>query len=85
MIATRRKALDAWLDRNHARLLWEQDDNREQFTLQMWGIAGGVLIVQDRHAYGWETFVPSSAQNSVEASLDGAALALNCQGCRGLI
>lgn len=93
-IETRReerlKPLRSWQERVNATAVRRFEDNGDTFTV--YRIGGQLAIVQVyKNNLGWELFVASSncsgskELNSVSAALDGAAVALGVEGCRGLV
>lgn len=80
------EVLQAWLRRVNATPLWSQGIfGFKHKTVTAYSVNGRpVLCVNDRED-GWELYVQSTDKNSVEASLDGAAVALGVDGCAGLL
>ena len=86
--------LEAWIDRVDARQQWSQRVNATGSTVTAYLVNGTrdgktmsrlflVLSYPDDH--GWELLIPSTFENSTEASIDNAALLLGTEGCAGLM
>lgn len=80
-----RAALDKWLERVGAKLMWRQKIKPGGWYMEAWRINQRIVIVQDWEPDGWELYIPASDKNDVESTLDETALRLGVEGCAGLL
>lgn len=78
--------LDAWLERVEALPQWQMKVPGLGHIVTSYLINGQLaVVIRYKENLGWELLVPSSNKNNTAASLDGAAMALGVDGCRGLV
>ena len=78
--------LDAWLERVEASARWQADvPGVGTVTCYLINCQLAIVLRYAEKSAGWELFIPPSNQNSIGVTLDEAALALNVQGCAGLV